>query len=115
MATDKERRAFTKTLMEHVPGTAAMTTDRAAYLLLRHGTTHKRLQEMACTVEMTEGQERRHEAQDTACEERITAICTAVGITPIFSGDPRGHTVKLTLPDGYVDDWGLTGFCVPTS
>jgi hypothetical protein len=30
-----------------------------------------------------------------------------------FSGDPRGATVKLKMPDGRYDDWGQEGICVP--
>lgn len=32
----------------------------------------------------------------------------------IFSGDPRGCTVKLILPDGSTNDWGKEGWCIPT-
>jgi hypothetical protein len=38
-----------------------------------------------------------------------------VGIEPVFSGDPRGATVKLRVPSGKCDDWGQTGLCIPTS
>ena len=31
-----------------------------------------------------------------------------------FSGDPRGATVKLVLPNGKTNDWGNEGWCVPT-
>ena len=31
-----------------------------------------------------------------------------------FSGDPRGATVKLILPNGDTNDWGKDGWCVPT-
>jgi hypothetical protein len=32
-----------------------------------------------------------------------------------FSGDPRGCTVRLILPDGFTNDWGHEGYCVPTT
>lgn len=31
----------------------------------------------------------------------------------VFSGDPRGCTVKLIFKDGYTNDWGREGYCVP--
>jgi hypothetical protein len=38
------------------------------------------------------------------------AECASV----IFSGDPRGCTVKLTFKDGYTNDFAHEGYCVPT-
>lgn len=32
----------------------------------------------------------------------------------IFSGDPRGCTVKLIMPNGETNDWGKEGWCIPT-
>ncbi len=32
----------------------------------------------------------------------------------VFSGDPRGCTMKLTLPNGETNGWGKDGWCVPT-
>ena len=32
----------------------------------------------------------------------------------VHSGDPRGAMLKLTLPDGATNDWGRTGWCVPS-
>lgn len=46
--------------------------------------------------------------------KRISQSAELIGCKDvIFSGDPRGCTVKLVLPDGYCDDWGKTGLCVP--
>lgn len=39
----------------------------------------------------------------------------AAGVSPIFNGDPRGATVKLSVPSGKTDDWGQVGICVPTA
>ena len=44
--------------------------------------------------------------------ERLAAKLGASGV--VLGGDPRGCTVKLTFSDGYVDDFGKEGFCVPT-
>jgi hypothetical protein len=27
----------------------------------------------------------------------------------------RGNTIKVVMPDGYTNDWGREGLCVPTS
>ena len=43
----------------------------------------------------------------------VRALCQRHGLTPIFSGDPRGAVVKLKVPSGRTNDWGHTGICVP--
>ena len=48
-------------------------------------------------------------------EEQITDNLGGSGMAAIFQRDPRGATVKLTMPSGYTNDWGQTGVCVPTS
>lgn len=44
----------------------------------------------------------------------IRSLLDGTGLEPIFSGDPRGATVKLKLPSGKTNDWGQEGYCVPT-
>ena len=39
---------------------------------------------------------------------------TSGAITFNLSGDPRGATVKVVLSNGETNDWGKTGYCVPT-
>jgi len=86
-------------------------------LICRAATTHARLAEADCNYGLTERENRLVER----LEKRIANLCLELptvvdkAITPIFSGDPRGATVKLVLPDGRTDDWGQTGICVPTS
>lgn len=48
--------------------------------------------------------------------EHIMLIAQHVGCTGVnFQGDPRGCTVKLVLPDGFTNDWGKEGVCVPNA
>lgn len=88
-----------------------------ASLILRHGTTYGRIQEIWCSEELTERQEKRLQHKELLLERRITQLCQELdpGCTPLFEGDPRGNTVKILLPSGYSDSWGGKGFCVPTS
>lgn len=75
--------------------------------LLRLAKTHGRLQVLACNEQVPDG-------HDEKCEERIRKACARLpGCVPVFSGDPRGATVKLKLPSGRTNDWGNTGICVP--
>lgn len=49
------------------------------------------------------------------CREHIALVARHVGATEvIFSGDPRGCTVKLTFADGFTNDFAHEGYCVPT-
>lgn len=48
-------------------------------------------------------------------KESITELATSMGCKGVkFSGDPRGCTVKLILPNDATNDWGKEGWCVPT-
>lgn len=83
-------------------------------LVLRNAATHKRMAVDSCNG--IHGGEKEIEAFDRKyerLEERIAKILEPYSITPVFQGDPRGITVKLQVPDGYTDDWGGDGMCVP--
>lgn len=44
----------------------------------------------------------------------IEQICERIGCKVArIGGDPRGCVLKLELPDGYVNDFGKEGYCVP--
>ena len=115
---------------------------RTCSLLARHARTHHRLAEEECNGPpdrfsgWTEGAkrtevicERRNDKWQeawAACLEKRIARCeghirylvlqlplvNGQPIEPVFSGDPRGATVKLRMPDGRYDDWGQVGICV---
>jgi hypothetical protein len=75
--------------------------------LMRLAKKHHRLAEQACNEDVPEDHRER-------CETAIRAVCAKMrGCIPVFSGDPRGATVKLRLPSGRTNDWGGTGVCIP--
>lgn len=58
----------------------------------------------------------RRECPDCLCQDRIKRIASEIpGVGVVFQGDPRGCTVKLTLPSGYTNDISREGICVPTA
>lgn len=65
-----------------------------------------------CNEGLTEAEE----AEDKLDEERTRELCKPYGITPQFSGDPRGACLKILLPktqrgNSFGDPrW----YCVPT-
>lgn len=46
-------------------------------------------------------------------ERSISATARKIGCGVIFSGDPRGCTAKLVMPDGHTNDFGREGLCIP--
>ena len=126
----KEREKFVRAMTEEVAktlaaqgrlfdegGTHRFEVEALARRILRWGRTHGRLAEEACNRELTE----REQTMDARSEVRISAACAelsklaSASFVAVFSGDPRGHTVKIRVPSGRTDDWGSVGLCVPTS
>lgn len=82
--------------------------------LMTHAKGHHRLMEMLCNGEI-ETDEEGENARVKACRAKCRQAAKRLGATGvIFSGDPRGCTVKLTFADGFTNDFGKEGFCVPT-
>lgn len=79
--------------------------------IMRYAATLQRLAETACNRELTKAEI----LKDEAMMAKVIEICAPSDIEPSFSGDPRGCVVKLVVPDGYTDDFGREGICVPTA
>lgn len=123
----EDRQRFTDAIREHRPETVDYhAAVYAADLLLRHGRTYSRLQEMRCNGVGTwygesvqsfskrqEKFEKRLEHREGLLEKRITAICAELGYMPSFEGDPRGHTVAVLIPA--IAGVRTEGVSVPTS
>jgi hypothetical protein len=78
--------------------------------IMRYAATVQRLAETACNRELTVQEIRK----DENCMAEIIAICAPSDVAANFNGDPRGCVVKLRVPDGYNNDWGGEGICVPS-
>jgi hypothetical protein len=78
--------------------------------IMRYATTIQRLAETACNRELTE-QEFNKQRRIIL---RLKDVC-GKDVRIITHGDPRGCVVKLIVPDGYTNDWGSEGICVPTN
>lgn len=81
--------------------------------ILRDAQTHQGIAVRDCNY----GLEDRDYARLERCRLRILRQLAALGpgfAIGEFSGDPRGATVKITLPSGYGDSWGdRSHYCVP--
>lgn len=83
--------------------------------LLRLAATHQHIAEYHCNGNCPH----RHERFKDVCtkqlriETKIRALLSKYARHPEFGGDPRGCTVKIVCPDGFSDDMGQEGICVP--
>lgn len=91
----------------HIPGATPWHAER----LLRYGAGHKRLTEADCNRGLTPDEQKRLDS----LRKRVLDMALSVGSSARFSGDPRGATIKLACSDGFTNDWGKVGLCVPTS
>lgn len=118
MKITKRGQALARQLAKYYPRKqATLREEQLCSVIARHARTHARLQERACSVEMTEKQAALHDKRDSQIEERIAALVAELPatkngkITVRFGGDPRGFTVKLVVPNAERDGntWGLGG------
>ena len=120
----KERHEFIAMLYEHSPhkwqeSDPPRYIQRQAELLMRYSATLHRLAEELCNgyqdykgnwdEKRTQLAERRQER----IEARAAEVAVAIGGQVITGGDPRGCVLKIVFPDGYTNDWGKEGICVP--
>ena len=100
--------------------------ERFARRLMRYGATLGRIAENQCNgyekhlpysgvTVWDEEASKRDEAKEERIKVKVSALCKTFGCKPVFQGDPRGNTLKVQVPDGYTNDWGREGICVPTS
>lgn len=83
----------------------------------RAGVTYSHIQEVFCSVELSERMTKVYEKRESQLEALITRHCgtltemTGHEYVPEFSGDPRGFTVKIGSPGVELgnQDWGLDG------
>ena len=132
-ASQKERWEFIHLIMKHAKllnGQTEGDLERAAQKLLRYGATYGRIQEFDCgspdarygqdeynkrMQERWEREQERLHQKEERITQKIKELCHSIGCGVVFSGDPRGSTIKVKVPDGYTNDWGKEGICVPTS
>ena len=104
MPSTKEKLEFVFAMARHTN-----VTFRDCQRIMRYAATIQRLAETACNRELTKAEILR----DEKSQMDIIAICAPSDVEAKFSGDPRGCVVKLKVSDGYTNDWGREGICVP--
>lgn len=77
--------------------------------LLYYAATHQRLEIAQCNRELSV----REQAKLAKVRADIALMLEGTGVRALFGGDPRGATVKLIVADGFTNDFGGEGVCVP--
>ena len=102
--TTKKGYALADKLGAHVGWTNGIT--ETCSKLTRAASSYSTIQERWCCEEMTDERTAQLEKRETALEALIGSLVQDLPHTddgPFvvqFSGDPRGHTVRLVAPDG---------------
>lgn len=97
-------------------GTETATVEAARRLMSLAKQHHKHM-EAQCNGTWPYGKSwdgEEHPAIVQTCRDSMADLAKSIGATSvIFSGDPRGCTAKLTFADGYTNDFGREGYCIP--
>jgi hypothetical protein len=117
-ATTKHKLEFAFAMARHTKATV-----RQCEALMRYAGTLQRLEEDYCNIPMNDAEIARREAKMARIRGKVHGVCMEIAaadangkflnIAPIFSGDPRGCVLKIRVPDGFSDDFGGEGICVP--
>lgn len=99
--TKSEKRQECERAAELMHKLPQATSEQVGELMTLAGRLN-RYNETSCNYGLTPAQEKRV----ANIEKRVTALCTSLGISAHFNGDPRGYAVKLALPDGSYNTWG---------
>ena len=120
-ATHSEREKFVALIQQHAGGDP---TQRYSFAqrLMRYGATFGRIQENQCngyqkpgSFDWDEEANQRDLKKADKIEAAVSELCKSFDCTPVFSGDPRGNTLKIAVKSGYSNSFGGEGICVPTS
>lgn len=131
-ASHSDREKFVALIQQHAGGDP---TERYSFAqrLMRYGATYGRLAEDACNGPdysrvlqrdpvldrlITTGWQERQDAipaKQEKIEKAVSELCKAFDCRAIFSGDPRGNTLKIEVKSGYSNSFGGEGIVCPTS
>jgi hypothetical protein len=112
MADRQTQCEFVVTLARELPDHSVGAIAELARVAMRHATIHRRLALALCNGEIGEPE---YEQRQHRVRERLSQLFDVLGIGVIFSGDPRGPTVRLKFKSRRSNSSGTGGWSVPTS
>lgn len=113
-ATTKDKLEFTHAMARHTRATV-----RQCEALMRYAATLQRLAEDDCNRSADDVGLARRWAKRKHIQDKVRQLCIEIGendptLSPYFQNDPRGAVLKIRVPDGYTNDMGREGICVPS-
>lgn len=111
---NKEQMEFVAIMGQEFPTMKTEWLMDACQRILRIAQRHQNLATEYCNRDLTDRERKEYEE---GCEAKLVAVNKEYFDGKLgwkLSGDPRGCTVKLTVPSGRTNDWGREGICVPT-
>jgi hypothetical protein len=97
--------------IERLGGKSTITQCRK---LMKLATDHHKMMEDYCNGTDIYDEEGEPLPPLHGLRRNLIELASDVGMAGVvFSGDPRGCTVKLVTPDGSTNDWGKEGWCIP--
>ena len=118
MTTTKDKLEFALAMGRHTRASL-----RQVQALMRYAGTLQRLAEDACNVATDDAGLHARFQKRSRIKAKVTEILTELRKADpeinreygaVFSGDPRGAVLKIRVPDGYANDMGREGICVPS-
>lgn len=129
-ASHSDREKFVALIQQHAGGDPVQRYS-FAQRLMRYGATYGRLAEDACNgpdyggfnppsaIKRIEDTWNKRQdaipAKQEKIEKAVSELCKAFDCRAIFSGDPRGNTLKIEVKSGYSNSFGGEGIICPTS
>lgn len=90
-------------------------SNKVAGDLIKYAKQHHKMMEDYCNGIEIYDEDAEPKAALRNLRRRIDNVAAKCLLKASYSGDPRGCTVKLIMPNGETNDWGKEGWCVPTS
>jgi hypothetical protein len=109
MTTTKDKLEFALAMGRHTRASL-----RQVQALMRYAGTLQRLAEDECNVATDDAGLARRETKRKRIQKRVWDTLFGTDCKPVFSNDPRGSVLKIRVPDGFTDDCGGEGICVPS-
>lgn len=108
-ATTKDKLEFVHAMARHTRATL-----RQCEALMRYAATLQRLAEDDCNGYARITDQERADAKQERIKVKVMEICCEADCAALFSSDPRGTVLKIRVPDGFTNDFGGEGICVPS-
>lgn len=105
---------FAAVVAQETTGVNPYTIARAVLTLRRYATAHDRLCVEACNRTLTDREGRRQQTIERDAHAYARRVL-GPGFGVVHQRDPRGATLRLTLPSGRTNSLHNDGWCIPTS